>query len=523
MDITERTLSENALRQSEENYRAIFNAVEDAIFVHDPDTGEILDVNERVTEIWGHKKEEILNMDLSGLSAEYEGFTTERALKAIHRAAQGEPQAFDWRAKTQDGRVIWIDVHLRRVTLNGHERVLALVRDITDRKNAEELLLQAEILNAVAELATGVSHNFNNVLQKILAGTQSAILKIDQAELYMARSILREIAENAKFGSETVKRLQSFAQLRSDVASETAKVFDLSMTVKDAAEMSELFWRTLAVKNGVSVSIETDLSYDLMVHGVSNDIFEVTLNLLRNAIESISFSGVIRIRTYALENQAILEVKDNGVGITPENLPRIFDPFFTTKGLQSTGMGLASAYGIVTSHGGSISVDSEVGVASTFTVALPLAKIQRGHVSPTEISPSAETCLRFLIIDDDEVLLSLFEEALISTGQHVRVASSGHEAFALLGKEDFDVITCDLGMPHMNGWEVGRRIRHLFERKSKNKPPIILLTGWGGQTSEREKMVESGIDIVVEKPVDITELIGICARLVSQYRSGPGK
>ena len=116
----------------------------------------------------------------------------------------------------------------------------------------------------------------------------------------MARSILREIAENAKFGSETVKRLQSFAQLRSDVASETAKVFDLSMTVKDAAEMSELFWRTLAVKNGVSVSIETDLSYDLMVHGVSNDIFEVTLNLLRNAIESISFSGVIKIRTYAL-------------------------------------------------------------------------------------------------------------------------------------------------------------------------------------------------------------------------------
>ncbi|MGO8878906.1 MAG: sensor histidine kinase [Desulfomonilaceae bacterium] len=160
-----------------------------------------------------------------------------------------------------------------------------------------------------------------------------------------------EIAQNSRNGSETVKRLQSFAQLRSDVTSETNQIFDLTKAVRDALEMSELLWRTLAVKNGVSISIEADISDELMVSGISNDMFEVTLNLMRNSIDAVSNGGKIRVRTFARDDYAILEVEDDGTGISPENLSKIFDPFFTTKGLQSTGMGLASAYGIVASHG----------------------------------------------------------------------------------------------------------------------------------------------------------------------------
>ncbi len=197
-----------------------------------------------------------------------------------------------------------------------------------------------------------------------------------------------------------------------------------------------------------------------------------------------------------------------------EWLPKIFDPFFTTKGLQSTGMGLASVYGIVASHGGSVSVDTEIGLGSTFTITLPLATVENDDSRYGPNSNLSQSPMRFLVIDDDEMLLSLFDKALASLGQFVRTASSGKEALRMLNEEDFDIITCDLGMPHMNGWEVGRRIASLFEKRRKTKPPLILLTGWGGQTSEWEKMLESGIDIVIEKPADITELMGKASELV---------
>ncbi len=518
-DITEREYSENALRQSEENYRAIFNAVEDAIFIHEPQTGAILDLNERFTELYGYAKEQGIGADISLFSVEDEGFEPERALKRIRRAAQGHPQSFEWRARAKDGRSFWVDVNLRQVTLDGQDRVLALVRDITDRKKTEELLLQSELLKAVAELATGVAHNFNNVLQRILVSSQSALIKLDQGDPSATRPFLMEIAQNSRNGSETVKRLQSFAQLRSDVTSETDQIFDLTKAVRDALEMSELLWRTLAVKNGVSISIEADITDEVMVSGISNDMFEVTLSLMRNSIDAVSNGGRIGVRTFPRDDYAILEVEDDGTGISPENLSKIFDPFFTTKGLQSTGMGLASVYGIVASHGGSISVDSEIGFGSTFTIVLPLATVEKDDSRYGVTSDLSESPMRFLVIDDDETLLSLFQEALTSLGQFVKTASSGKAALRILNEEDFDVITCDLGMPHMNGWEVGRRVVSLFKTRQKAKPPLILLTGWGGQTSEREKMLESGIDLVIEKPVDITELIGKASELAKKHDS----
>lgn len=518
-DVTEREHSETALRQSEENYRAIVNSVEDAIFIHDPQTGAVLDVNERFTELYGYVKEQAIGADVSLFSAEGEGIEAEKALKKIRRAALGHPQFFEWRARAKDGRSFWVDVHLRRVTLNGQDRVLALVRDITDRKRTEELLLQSELLKAVAELATGVAHNFNNVLQKILVSSQSALIRLEQGDPSAVRPLLMEIAQNSRNGSETVKRLQSFAQLRSDVTSGTNQIFDLSKAVRDALEMSELLWRTLAVKNGVSISVQADITDELLVSGISNDLFEVTLNLMRNSIDAISNGGRIRVRTFPRDDYAILEVEDDGIGIAPENLSKIFDPFFTTKGLQSTGMGLAGVYGIVTSHGGSISVDSEVDFGSTFTIALPLASVEKDSSRQGQIPNLSESSMRFLVIDDDEMLLSLFKEALISLGQFVKTASSGKTALRILEEEEFDVITCDLGMPQMNGWEVGRRIVSFFKKKQKAKPTLILLTGWGGQTSEREKILESGIDLVIEKPVDIVELIGRASEAVRNRKS----
>jgi PAS domain S-box-containing protein len=518
-DITDRKLSEDALKQSEKNYRAIFNAVEDAIFIHDASSGKILDVNDGFSRLYGYDRDEALNADISMFTADDAGYAPSRALDKIRRAAEGQAQCFEWRARTKAGDLFWVEVSLRNVNLGGGPQVLALVRDISERKKAEEILLHSELIKAVAELASGVAHNFNNVLQRILASGQSALIKLDQGDVPSACGLLNEITHNAKNGSETVKRLQSFAQIRSDIAEESDKVFDLSRAVRDALDMSELLCRTLAAKNGIYIKTQTDLTEELMIPGRSNDLFEVALNLFRNAIEATPHGGLVTVRTYPRDGFAILEIQDTGTGIAPENLGRIFDPFFTTKGMRSTGMGLAAAYGIVTSHGGTISVDTEADRGSKFTVSLPLASIKSDENRDDSSSHSVDSSLRLLIIDDDEILLSLFQDALTALGQHVRTASSGAEALQILDQESFDVITCDLGMPHMNGWEVGKRIKAIFKDRGQNRPSFILLTGWGGQTSEREKMIESGVDLVIEKPVDIVELIGKANDLVNKNTS----
>jgi two-component system cell cycle sensor histidine kinase/response regulator CckA len=515
-DITDRKLSEDALKQSEKNYRAIFNAVEDAIFIHDISSGKILDVNDSFSRLYGYDRDEALNADFSMFTADDAGYAPSRALEKIRRAAEGQAQCFEWRARTKTGDPFWVEVSLRKVNLGGGPQVLALVRDISKRKEAEEILLHSELIKAVAELASGVAHNFNNLLQRILASGQSALIKLDQGDVPSACGLLNEIAHNAKNGSETVKRLQSFAQIRSDIAEESDKIFDLSRAVRDALDMSELLCRTLAAKNGIYIKTQTDLTEELMIPGRSNDLFEVALNLFRNAIEATPNGGLVTVRTYPQDGFAILEVQDTGTGIAPENLGRIFDPFFTTKGMRSTGMGLAAAYGIVTSHGGTVSVDTETDRGSKFTVSLPLASIKSDENTDDSSAHCLDSSLRLLIIDDDEILLSLFQDALTALGQHVRIASSGAEALQILDQESFDVITCDLGMPHMNGWEVGKRIKAILEDRGENRPSFILLTGWGGQTSEREKMIESGVDLVIEKPIDIVELIEKANDLVNK-------
>ncbi|MEW5897749.1 MAG: PAS domain S-box protein [Bacillota bacterium] len=144
MDITERRLMEEALKTSEASYRAIFNAVNDAIFVHDPETGDILDVNEKMAEMYGYALEDARGLKIEALSKGEPPYDRENALRLIKEAAQGTPRLFEWAARAKDGRRFWVEVNLKRAFIGGRERVLAVVRDITARKNAEKALKESE-------------------------------------------------------------------------------------------------------------------------------------------------------------------------------------------------------------------------------------------------------------------------------------------------------------------------------------------------------------------------------------------
>jgi two-component system, cell cycle sensor histidine kinase and response regulator CckA len=384
-------------------------------------------------------------------------------------------------------------------------RVLVSVVDVTERRKALDLLVHGERLKAVGDLATGVAHNFNNLLQVILGGAQLAALGLDFGDVSDAKHNLNHIVESAKQGSELVKRLQSFARLRAQTPASDAKLLNLSDVVRQAIEMSKIWWKTVPEKRGLHVELAADLVQECLVVGRENELFEVTVNLIKNAAEALHRGGWIRVNTSVVNDEVFLRVSDNGAGIDQEHIGKVFEPFFTTKGFQSAGMGLSSSLGMVTAHKGILSVAGKPGEGTTLTAVFPLARPDAESTRLLEREPSAGR-LKVLVIDDMQPVLRMLENGLKKYHQTVRTALSGHQGIKLFRESMPDVVVCDLGMPGMDGWEVGKHIRSICRETNIRKPAFILLTGWGGQMDERDKIAQCGVDAIVEKPVDILEL-----------------
>jgi two-component system, cell cycle sensor histidine kinase and response regulator CckA len=391
--------------------------------------------------------------------------------------------------------------------------VKARVKSQIDRKKNEEAALKVERLGAIAELASGVAHHFNNMLQVIMGGASVALIKLEQGELDGAKAMLRQIIESSRFGAHTVHRLQEFVKIRAGAKDATPEqTFDLSNTVLQAIETTRGLWETEAQRLGVHIKVLPLLTEGCMVKGSESELFGVITNLLKNATEAMPSGGDLRVETAATGDHVRLKVQDTGVGIAKEQLGDVFEPFFTTKGFQRVGMGLASTYGILKTHGGTISVDSDRGQGAVFTVILPRASAEdKGD----ELRGASRVGigLRILVIDDVEPITKMLSELLTEFGHEVITSLSGEQGIQLFGEQSVDLVICDLGMPDMSGWEVGAKIRNICAERHVQKPPFILLTGWGGQAEEETKMEESGVDAVVEKPLDPSRLQSVILEL----------
>ncbi len=340
---------------------------------------------------------------------------------------------FSWELLTKDGSVRNIeasaslvrDVHGKPCGFRG------ICRDVTERKRAEKLLLRSERLNAVGELATGVAHNFNNLLQIITGLGDIISLYIAHGNPSAADEHVQHILNTCRMGAETVKRLQNFARIRSSSAPSERAAFDLSQTIQQALDVTDIWWKTVPEKQGITIAMESNLDPGCWVDGRENELFEVAVNLIKNAVEALPNGGNISVQAFVDNADVILRLTDTGTGISSENLGRIFEPFFTTKGFQSSGMGLASTYGIISQHNGEISVDTRPGSGTTFTVRLPFVR----HQPETEVSsarPATDLKARILVIDDIEDVVNMLSEGLTEMGQCVMTARSGREALAAL-------------------------------------------------------------------------------------------
>ena len=243
------------------------------------------------------------------------------------------------------------------------KQVIEYCLDITDRKRAEQLLLRSERLKAIGELASGVAHNFNNLLQIVLGSAQLGLTNLEAGELSRAREDLKRIVDSSLRGSHTVRRLQDFVRIKSRNGAQAGKVFDTAFTIGNAIQMSRPFWETKAESEGINISLVSDLQGGCLVQGREAEIFDVVMNLIQNAAEALPKGGEIRISSSVESDSVVIRIADNGIGISKEDLGKVFEPFHTTKSPQVIGMGLACSLGIVKQHLGDIFVESAEGRA----------------------------------------------------------------------------------------------------------------------------------------------------------------
>jgi CheY-like chemotaxis protein len=236
--------------------------------------------------------------------------------------------------------------------------------------------------------------------------------------------------------------------------------------------------------------------------GNPSELREVLTNIIFNAVDAMPEGGKLTIATQPqAEGWVEVRIADTGIGMTEEVKKRIFDPFFTTKGVTNSGLGMSVSYGIIKRHGGEILIESELGKGTTFIIHLPTGYGEE-ETAVKEVTPIKESRqARILVIDDEDSVRDILSRMLKTKGHQVVVASNGEEGIEQFRSQPFDLVFTDLGMPKISGWEVGKTIKGI-----NPKIPIAMITGWGMEL-DREKMSESGIDLIVSKPFNFDQVI----------------
>ena len=369
-----------------------------------------------------------------------------------------EPFTFDLRIVRADGQI-------RRVHSTGRcevdpatgktTAIFGVFRDVTEHEALRETLVQQARLVTTGTLAAGVGHEINNPLTYVGANIEfalGAVRALDERAPSAQTAELIEVLDEARDGAERigkiVRGLRAFARENAPLVP-----VDVHLAIEIAVNMAvhELRGR---------VDVTRDLREVPLVLGDESRLSQVFVNLLVNAAQSFVTADLERnrlvVRTTRLDDGRVaVDVEDNGAGIPEEVVPRIFDPFFTTKAIgQGTGLGLSISHSIVASLGGDITCHTEVGKGSTFRVVLVSAGDSRAEVKPRPRATSDAVGARVLVVDDDEAVLRAIARLLRPENEVVAV-SDPHEALRLLESgERFDVILCDLMMPHLSGMEL---------------------------------------------------------------------
>jgi signal transduction histidine kinase len=362
-----------------------------------------------------------------------------------------------------------------------------------DLGSAQDQLIQTARLRTLGQVASGVAHDFNNILAAILARAQIAQ---EQTRSAGVRQSLKIIEQAALDGANAARRIQRLGRPQEESAAERV---NLNEVAQQALDLTRPMWSNAARARGVSIATDVSLTPDAFVEGQASELREVMTNLILNATAAMPAGGRLGIRTERERGQICCTVEDTGTGMTDEVRSRVFDPFFTTKGEAGSGLGLSIVGAILERHRGTISIDTAPGKGTSVQFSLPAV------ASETQAAASrrrrGRVSLRILLAAEGQEARESLEGILKRYGHRVCESSTVEESIRLLGEQEFDVIVTELALGEHSGWEVAEAAKAI-----RPSAAVVLATAWVDQW-DPEVMRDRGVDAVLAKPYTVDEVL----------------
>ncbi len=498
VDITEQKQMEEALHESDRRYLIIFDKSPFGVVCFNP-KGEVFDFNDKFIELMGSTRKKLLGFNAVRQSSPI-------VQKNLKKALAGEITSCEesYTSVTGDKARYLRGIFCPVVPGQSPTEVIATIEDITEQKEYENEQHKIEKLESLGVLAGGIAHDFNNILTGIMANISFAQIFLDAG--HKSKHILAEAENASRRAAELAQQLLTFAK----GGEPQKKVISIESLIREAVS---LMFRGSNVK--------ADVAIDSKIHAMEADagqISQVLNNIIINGNQAMPDGGTFHIiaeneflpedNSYGLTpgNYIKVSLKDEGYGIAPKDRQRIFDPYFTTK-MDGTGLGLASAYSIITRHKGHIAVDSNVGEGTVFTIYLPsIGTSLPEHlvVAPKKNHPHQGGTI--LVMDDEEMIRDIAEAMLTHLGYTVTTCSRGEEAIELYRKSleaetPFGVVIVDLTIPGgLGGEDVARHIRTISPTAC-----LIVSSGYSNDPVMANHQ-EYGFCASIAKPYNIGEV-----------------
>ena len=496
-DVTERKQAEEDLKNTKVKLQRLFDLTPDLICEADSASGYFTQLNPSWTKTLGFSVEELLSKPLFDFIHPDD---IEATLAEVNRQLVGnETHHFVNRYRCKDGNYKWLS--WESTPANEHGLLYAAAQDITESKQSEVRLQQAQKLESIGTLAGGIAHDFNNLLSPLLGFAE--LLKEDIPADSPMQSSIDEIISAALRSKDLVKQI--LAVSRRDEPD--VKPIRLQPIVKEALSL-------LRASIPTTIDIQNDIDPQCgMVMADPTKIHQIIMNLATNAYHAMEDKGGrldVALKQVAMTsepdslqiltpgNYALLTVSDTGAGIEKKILDKIFDPYFTTKGVgKGTGLGLSVVHGIVTSHKGIVDVSSVPGKGTKFSVYLPTMEHTTEHIIAENVGPDPVGTEQILLVDDETQIVRVEQQMLERLGYRVTSRASSKEALEVFKANPggFDLVLTDMTMPNMTGIQLARELVSI-----RWDIPVIICTGFSTMLND-ESMKSNGIKGVLRKPV----------------------